>query len=166
MPLEIKIPLDIPDVRLLSTQITDEGEFIISVESTLEGTTCRRCGAHITEFHGHDEPIRLRHLPILNRSVWIEIRPRRYRCPWCRGGPTTTQRTSWYEPGRPHTKAYDQWLLLLLINSTVSDVARKEGIGYKAVLGTLRHKLRTAVNWDALEQLGTLGIDEITLKKG
>lgn len=48
MPLEIKIPLDIPDVRLPSTEITDEGEFIIGVESTLGGTRCRRCGAHIS----------------------------------------------------------------------------------------------------------------------
>lgn len=166
MPLEIKIPLDIPEVRLLATEVTDSGDFLIWVESTLEGTTCHRCGAHITEFHGHDEEIRLRHLPVLNRTVFVLIRPRRYRCPWCRGAPTTTQRCTWYETGRPHTKAYDRWLLLLLINSTVADVARKEGLGYKAVLGSLRHQIGTGMDWEAVEELGTLGIDEISLRKG
>jgi transposase len=166
MPLEITIPLDIPDVRLLSTEITDTGAFIISVESRREGTACHRCGAHITDFHGHDDPIQLRHLPILNRPVFIAIRPRRYRCPWCRRGPTTTQRCSWYDQGRPHTKAYDRWLLLCLINSTIADVARKEGLGYKAVLGALRHQIGTTTAWALVEQLGTLGIDEIALRKG
>ena len=52
------------------------------------------------------------------------------------------------------------------MNATISDVARKEGIGYKAVLGALRHQIRAGINWDALEQLGTLGLDEIALKKG
>jgi transposase len=166
MPLEITIPLDIADVRLLETEITDAGEFVISVESTCEGATCHRCGAWITLFHGHDAPILLRHLPILNRTVFIRIRPRRYRCPSCRGGPTTTQRSSWYEQGRPHTKAYDQWLLLLLVNATISDVARKEGLGYKAVLGALRHQIGTETAWALVDELGTLGIDEISLRKG
>ena len=164
--VEIKFPLDLPDVRLLDTQITDSGEFVITVESTLEGATCHKCGAHITEFHGHDAEIRLRHLPILDRVVWIKIRPRRYRCPWCRGGPTSTQRTTWYDPNSPHTKAFDQYLLRCLINSTVSDVSRKEGVGYKAVLGVLRRKLRAGVNFDELDRLGTIGIDEIALRKG
>ena len=78
MPLEITIPLDIPDVRVLATEITDAGEFIIRLESTREGTHCRRCGAHITDVPGHDGAIRLRHLPILNRAVWVELRLRRY----------------------------------------------------------------------------------------
>ena len=40
----ISIPLDIPDVRVLQTELTKEGEFILTVESTLSSTSCRRCG--------------------------------------------------------------------------------------------------------------------------
>jgi hypothetical protein len=40
----IAIPLDIPHVRVLQTEITTQGEFILTVESTLERTTCRRYG--------------------------------------------------------------------------------------------------------------------------
>src|SRR5215210_6731061 len=65
----ISIPLDIPDVRVLQTELTKDGEFILTVESTLTSTTCRRCGRVITEQHGVDEPRLLRHLPILGRPV-------------------------------------------------------------------------------------------------
>ena len=59
----ISIPLDIPDVRVLQTELTKEGEFILSVESTVTSTTCRRCGRTITHRYGVDEPRLLRHLP-------------------------------------------------------------------------------------------------------
>ena len=65
----ISIPLDIPDVRVLQTELTKDGELILTLESTLTTTTCRRCGRTITERHGLDEPRQLRHLPILGRIV-------------------------------------------------------------------------------------------------
>jgi hypothetical protein len=68
-PPLISIPLDIPDVRVLQTELTKDGEIILTVESTLTSTTCRRCGRTITERHGVDEPRLLRHLPILGRVV-------------------------------------------------------------------------------------------------
>lgn len=40
---QITIPLDIPDIRVLQTQLTAQGEFIITVESTLTSTVCHRC---------------------------------------------------------------------------------------------------------------------------
>lgn len=65
----ISIPLDIPDVRVLPTELTKDGELILTLERTLTTTTCRRCGRTITERHGLDEPRQLRHLPILGRIV-------------------------------------------------------------------------------------------------
>jgi hypothetical protein len=40
----LSIPLDIPDVRVLQTDLTQANEFILTVESTLDNTTCRRGG--------------------------------------------------------------------------------------------------------------------------
>ncbi len=45
----ISIPLDISDVRVLQTEITRADELILTVESTLTSTRCRRCGATLTE---------------------------------------------------------------------------------------------------------------------
>jgi len=162
----ISIPLDIPNVRVLQTELTKDGEFILTVESTLTSTTCRRCGRTITERHGFDEPRLLRHLPILGHVVYLRIRPKRFRCPWCDGHPTTTQQLDWYDPNALHTKAYERHLILQLVNSTVSDVEAKEDVTYDAVLGILDRWLAKSVDWDALPPFATMGIDEIALLKG
>ena len=40
----ISIPLDIPDVRVLQTDLTQADEFILTVESTLASTRAQACG--------------------------------------------------------------------------------------------------------------------------
>ncbi len=162
----ISIPLDIPDVRVLQTEISKQGEFILTVESTLPSTTCRRCGRTLTERHGLDEPRLLRHLPILGRVVYLRLRPKRFRCPWCDDHPTTTQTLDWYDAQALHTKAYERHLILQLVNSTLTDVEAKEDVTADALLGILDRWIATSVDWDALEPFATLGIDEIALLKG
>ena len=162
----ISIPLDIPDVRVLQTELTKDGELILTVESTLTTTTCRRCGRTITERHGLDEPRRLRHLPILGRVVYLRIRPKRFQCPWCDDHPTTTQQLDWYDPKALHTKAYERHLILQLVNSTITDVEAKEDVTYAALLGILDRWIAKSIDWDVLEPFATLGIDEIALLKG
>jgi transposase len=44
-----------------------------------------RCEQEIRDFHGWGEVVRLRHLPIFDQGVWIELRPKRYRCRECDG---------------------------------------------------------------------------------
>ena len=73
---------------------------------------------------------------------------------------------SWYEQRSPHTKAYDEYLLKQLVNSTIEDVSLKEHIGYDAVVGALNHQIEVAINWDEIADLHTVGIDEIALTKG
>jgi transposase len=162
----IQVPLNLPDVYVLSTQRTAQGHGLIRVESTLEGTRCRRCGREIRELHGWDAVVRLRHLPLFDVPVFIEIRPQRYRCPYWAGNPTPTPRCEWYEPRSPNTKAYEQWALRMLINSTVMDAARKLGVSEETIEGLLDRWIERAVDWDAWERLGVLGLDEIALKRG
>jgi transposase len=162
----IQVPLNLPNVRILSTQRTAQGHWLIRVESIFDGTQCRRCGREIRELHGVDAVVCLRHLPLFDVPVFIEIRPKRYRCPSCAGNPTTTQRCEWYEPRSPHTKAYEQWALRMLINSTVADAARKLGVSEETIDGLLDRWIERAVDWDAWERLGVIGLDEIALKRG
>lgn len=124
----ISIPLDIADVRILQTDLTKAGELILTVESTLEHTTCRKCGRIITEQHGSDKSRLLRHLPVLGRPVYLRIHPKRFRCPWCDDHPTTTQQLDWYDPQALHTKAYERHLIVQRVNSTVQDVVAKEDV--------------------------------------
>ena len=162
----IQLPLDIPEVKVLSTECRPDGALLIKVESTRQGARCGRCGREIHPFHGYDRPIQLRHLPILEQRVYLEIRPKRYRCPHCEGGPTTTQQCDWYEPNCPHTKGFEKWVLRGLVNSTVVDVSQKLGLGPDAVEGILDRWVSTTVDWSAFTTLETLGIDEIALTRG
>jgi transposase len=162
----IAIPLDLPDVRVLRSELTKQQELIIELESTLTSAVCRRCGRTITEFYAFDQPLKLRHLPVLGYVVYIRIRPKRFRCPYCDDHPTTTQRLSWYEPRATHTTAYDHHLLVQLVNSTIEDVCQKEDTSYEVILGTLDRWIATEPDWDTLPSFTTLGIDEIALKKG
>ena len=139
MNATLQIPLDIPNIRLLSSRNGERGELILEVESHLNTTKCSHCGKAIIEFHGYDRPIQLRHLPIFERAVLIEIRPKRYRCRHCEGDPTTTQKLDWYDPNSPHTRAFERWLLKMLANSTVIDVTRRCEIGYDAVAVSYTH---------------------------
>ena len=158
--------LNLPDIRVLGSEYTAQGDLIIRVESTVDGARCRRCGRTISQFHGHDQPLRLRHLPIFERRVYLEIRPRRYRCPHCQGHPTTTQRCAWYESNSPHTQAFEHDMLRALINSTVVDVSRKHALPPAAVEGIIERHLAHEVDWSRLTDLGVIGIDEIALRKG
>src|SRR5512143_109507 len=166
MPITVALPLDIPEIRVLASRLLEDDTLLIEVESTLPTARCYCCGREIERFHGYDRPIRLRHLPVFGRTVWIEIRPKRYRCPVRKGGPTTTQPCSWYDPNRPHTKAFEQWLLKHLVHSTVADISRPVEVGIKAVEGIVDHYVAATVDWAAFPALETIGIDEVALCKG
>lgn len=166
MSTTITIPLDIPDVEVLSTEITDEKHLLIRVESRQKTTGCGVCGRQIACTFGHGQEIRLRHLPVLGLETYLLIRPKRGQCLECYHDPTTTQIVSWYEQRSPHTQAYDEYLLKQLINSTVEDVSLKDHVGYDAVVGALNRLIETEINWDEVDNLGTIGIDEISRSKG
>ncbi len=89
---------------------------MITVASTVVGTPCQHCGQPLTKLHGRARWLELRHLPILGQRTAIRLQPQRYECAGC-AGQTTTQTLAWYTPKNPHTKAYDDHLMLQLINT-------------------------------------------------
>ena len=163
---QVTVPLDIPDVRVLSTEINKVGELIITIESTKEGTVCRQCGREIRKLHGHAEWVLIRHLPVFGRASYLRYRPRRYQCLECEDHPTTTQQLDWRERNSPQSLAYDDHLLLQLVNSSIEDVSIKECVAYDCVLGVLERRISASVDWGQYVALGVIGLDEIALKKG
>jgi transposase len=161
----ISIPLDIPKVETHGVQVNSEGDYIITVTSTIIGTICQHCGRKITKSHGHGRDIDLRHTPIFGHRVYLRLLPKRYKCPDC-DNRTTTQKLDWCESKSPHTKAYDEHLMKQLVNSTVEDVSHKENVGYDAVDGVINRCIDASVNWDEYTELKILGIDEIARRKG
>jgi transposase len=160
------ISLDIPDVRILQAQLTAQGEYIITVESTLTSAICHRCGRMIRKSYGTDDWVTVQHLPILGRPVYLRYRPKRYRCDTCAGRPTTTQQLTWHTPNSPQTNAFDTHLLVQLVNATIEDVRLKERLPYDVVLGVIERRIDQQVDWTRYTALSVLGLDEIALKKG
>ena len=163
---EITIPLGIPDVRVLQTTLNERGEILIAIESTKAGTQCRKCGKWITKLHGRDEWITIRHVPAFGRPSYLRYRPNRYQCQDCEGHPTTSQTLEWHDTNSPHSFAYDNQLLLQLVNSTVEDVSIKEGLSYASMAGVLERRIEASVDWVGIAEIEILGLDEIALKKG
>jgi transposase len=161
-----EIPLDIPDIDIKKVEIIKNENIIITLVSTVEGTRCHKCGREIAKPHGYGRPIELRHLSILGMNTYIRIRPARYQCTHCDGKPVTTQTLNWYDPRSPHTKVYEEHILLEMVNSTVEDASIKEGLGYEAVMGIIYRHIDTEVSWKEIKSLDTIGLDEISLKKG
>jgi transposase len=163
---QVTIPLGIPDVRVVQTSTGEHGEIIITIESTKGGTNCRKCGQWITKSHGREEWASTRHLPVFGRPSYLRYRPKRYQCQACEGHPTTTEKLDWQDANSPHSFAYDNHILLQLVNSTMEDVRRKEGLAYDSVVGTLERRIESRIDWSGIADIEILGLDEIALKKG
>ncbi len=161
LPVEL---LKLPDIVLKEMRIDKENRIIVWVESMEEGTRCHRCGKEVNAFHGCGEEVVLRHLPICGNETYIRIAPKRYRCKDCDA--VTTQKLSWYPLRCSHTNAYEDHILLQLIDSTVSDVSIKEQLGYEEVNGIIDRRMETKIDWNEVKRLKIMGLDEITLKKG
>jgi transposase len=123
------------------------------------------CGKVLRKSHGYDDWVTVRHLPILGHPVYLRFRPRRFECD-CEGKPTTTEQLEWRDKNSPHTRAYDDHILLQLVNATVQDVSIKEGLSYDAVEGVIERRIVDEVDWSQYQVLSVLGLDEIALKKG
>src|SRR5258707_3618736 len=162
---QISIPLDVADVNVLSVEFRG-GAYHIKLESSLNYAYCRQCGQKITALHEREDWVKVQHLPILDRAVFLHYRPKRYRCPDWEGGPTTTQQLSWHQPNSPHSVGYDRYLLRALVNSTIEDVTHKEHISYDSMVGVLDRCVEAQVDWQRYRDLNVLGIGEIALKKG
>ena len=161
----VELPLDIPDIAVKQTISTCD-QFTIEVESTVTGTTCHKCGQPISKPFGKGREVSLRHSSAFGKAVVIKIAPPRYQCTNCAGNPTTTQTASWYTQGCSLTLSFENQILKSLINGTVEDVALKEGVGYETVMGVLKRRIKTETDWEIIDKIDFIGLDEISLKKG
>jgi transposase len=162
----IPVDLEIECLEIEEVMINREGHYEVHVNSTVEGCTCHVCGKHITKPHGKDRLKRIKHLYRRGRETCLIVRLPRFQCVDCDGKPTTTQQVAWHERNSPNTIPFEKHILLGLMGSTVEDVSLREGIGYEAVMGIVRRHIKTEVNWKQIKQLGRIGLDEISLKKG
>ena len=162
----ISVPINLSNIEVMNTDILDNGALIVKVKSTKVGTFCKRCGEYTACYHSLNKKVTLNHLPSFGNSVYIEFNPVRYICTNCEGTPTTTEKPSWYMSKGQCTEQYAEYILNLLINSTIQDVSGQAGITYKRIVSIVKYHVPNKIDWSNIKELKTLGIDEISVKKG
>ena len=160
------IDLGLDSIHLTEVTTNEKGHYHVKMCSTETEGVCRVCGNKITAFHEFDREITIQHLPILGKECYLHIRLPRFKCKSCPKNPTTTLQLPWRDRNSAYTVEFEKYLLKSLINSTISDVSRKEGIGEGVISRLLDKHIEGEVNWAEIESLDQLGIDEIALKKG
>lgn len=156
--------LGLTDIEITEVKLTRDNEITVRVNSTDKKVPCHQCGKLTSPYKTSGRVVRLQHLSILGRKTFIEIIPRRGICNDC--NTTTSQTLLWHNRNARMTKAYEQYLLLQLIHSTIVDVSIKEEISETAVQSVVDKYIKGEVDWSKIKRIGILGIDEITLKKG
>jgi transposase len=163
---QINLPLDIKSLEIVSQAIDNKGDIIIEVVSKNDHSTCHKCGKPATRQDGKAPTRLIRHLPLFNTPVYLKITPVRYSCEYCDNHPTTTEQYDWCDRNSSTTKNLEDYLMLCLINSTVEDVSKKCKIGYQIVESVLQQQIEKKTDWTKIDNLNTIGIDEIAIKKG
>ena len=105
--------LNLPKTKVLNYKITNETIYIY-IESTEQKVMCRKCGRE-TKSKGLGQEIKLRHLPILGKSCYLIIKPKRGICEYCDDAPTTNQQLDWYDYKSRYTKDYENHILFSLV---------------------------------------------------
>ena len=132
----ILVPLNLPNVTVISTTMTANDDLIVHVESTELGTYCKHCGESITKYHSLNKTVTLNHLATFGMPVFIKFQPKRYECIDCKS--TTTQKPSWYQSTGHCTQLYAQHILDLVVNSTIQDVTKQENLSYKRIMNIIK----------------------------
>lgn len=161
-----QLPLDIKSLEIISQSVDSKGIYTLEVRSKAKGTQCHKCGKWCEKVYGFGETITVRHLSVFDKAVYLTIRVVRYQCETCDDHPTTSEQYDWMERKSKTTKALDEYINRQLIHSTVTDVSKKEKLPYRVVESALHGNIEKEVNWSNYQDLETIGIDEIALKKG
>ena len=163
---DVPVPIDLPGVDVIKVEMNDCHELLITVETTEKSVKCRKCNRIITARHGDDKERRLRHLDVFHYRTYVIYKPHRYICHDCDTHPTTTATAIWHKPNSAFTIPFEADMLMELINSTITDVCAKHQLTEDCMLGIMDRHIHSEVNWDSIDHIGVLGIDEISLKKG
>lgn len=163
---KIDLSLDIDSLEIISQSVDSKGNIIIEVQSKATNTPCHKCGKRATKRYGYGSFLTVKHLPLFDRPVYLKIRSVRYQCEHCDDHPTTSEKYDWCDRGSKTSKGLEKYLMRSLIHSTVQDVSRKENMGYKSIVSILQRHIVEEVDWSNYQDLETIGIDEISLKKG
>jgi transposase len=162
---KLSIDLELSSIKIKTVTIDSLGDYHVYVSCTATSTSCHKCGKSISKSHGQCEETIIEHLPILEHSVFIHAKWPRFKCDDCDNTPTSSFKPEWLNETGTLTKAYENFCLKSLINSTIKDVSEKLRITEEVIEGVIDRNIKTSIDWGQIFPT-RIGIDEIALRKG
>jgi transposase len=105
-----------------------------------------------------------RDLPAFGLRCYLEYDHRRFKCPHCHK-PFTEVLNSVPFKGR-YTARYENYIFEQYRHSPITEIVRREGLGYKAAQGIFYRQVKRRISQAKRRHVRRLGVDEIALKKG
>ena len=128
----------------------------------LQALRCGQCGAPAAGLHERVRR-RIRDLPMLGRTVWLEVSLRRVCCPDCG---TRMQQVSWLERHARLTRRLAEAVALWCAKLPIKHVAEFFGLHWATVREIDRRRLRTFLQALPTPAPRRLVMDEFALYKG
>ena len=152
-------------IKIKTVTIDSLGDYHVYISCTATSTSCYKCGKSISKSHGQCEESTIEHLPILEHRVFLHAKCPRFKCDDFDNTPTTSFRPDWLNDTGELTKAYENFCLKYLINSTIKDVSEKLRTTEDIIEGVINRNIKTSIDWEQIFPT-RIGIDEIALRKG
>jgi transposase len=163
--VSVEIELDLPDGVSIRGYERHEGAHVFEVDFDLpERCSCPKCGKDAElKLRYRNDVLAIRDLDLQGQPTFWVYQPPLHQCAKCR------QRTQFPVPfKRPrvtYTHRFEQYVLESLVGSSVEDVARRLSVSAEMVEDILEHQLKEDREIPAAAQIGSLGMDELSLKK-
>jgi transposase len=163
--VNVEVELDLPDGVTIRGYERHEGAHVFEVDFDVpQHCRCPKCGQEAeTNLRFKNDVLAIRDLDLLGQpSFWV-YQPALHQCPKCR------QRTQLPVPFKrlhvTYTGRFEQYVLESLVGSSVEDVARRLSVSAEMVEGILEHQLEEERPIPATDQITSIGMDELSLKK-
>lgn len=125
--------LNLSNVKVIHYQLVGQNRINLFVESLLEMALCPDCGQASQTLHEVSDPQMIRDLAIWERTCWLRLKPRRFKCATCQD--TFVERLAWREPGRDYTIRYEQHVYQRTRKEPILQVAKDEQLSEEIVQG-------------------------------
>jgi len=131
------VDLNLPETEIIKTEKDEYSDILITIRTTKDSGACRVCGKRIYKRHASYRDRKLKLLPVLSDQTFIIYSSNRLIYQDCKDHPTTTVKPSWHSTNGSHTTAYENHLLMEMVNSIIADVAVKECSTEESILGVV-----------------------------
>lgn len=154
--------LNIDGMKVENYKFIDDIGISLYVEQEARAIPCPQCGKHTKKLHQNHRYV-VRDLPLMEKSVYLQVNRRQMRCERC--GKKFTEDLEAIPKKRTYTKRLRQQIGQEALEGTISKTAQKYGMGSREI-ETMLKDLGEELIKKKPQGLKRLGIDEIAIRKG